>query len=192
MTRLILTTSDSGAGSLKGTGIADIVIPFGIPFGFRFVWGRLPSDAELAASLAPNSTQHPWLWNIYRKHLGENGASEHRLIDLCDRCETIELWIDPDPNAQLMLIWLLDYFAPSRDDRIETGFGAGRCRYRQLSAGRTNQMAATGRQDPERSSGNSQRGLAGLSSIDTAGLVQPAVTGFDHPAEASAGCRRTA
>jgi hypothetical protein len=105
MTRLILTTSDSGAGSLKGTGIADIVIPF----GFRFVWARLPSDAELAASLAPNSAQHPWLWNIYRRHLGENGASEHRLIDLCDRCETIELWIDPDPNAQLTLIWLLDY-----------------------------------------------------------------------------------
>src|ERR1700722_19911574 len=94
MTRLILTTSASGAGSLKGTGIADIVIPF----GFRFVWGRLPSDAELAASLAPNSIQHPWLWNIYRWHLGENGASEHRLIDLCERCETIELWIDPAPN----------------------------------------------------------------------------------------------
>jgi hypothetical protein len=31
------------------------------------------------------------------------------LIDLCERCETIELWIDPDPNAQLTLIWLLDY-----------------------------------------------------------------------------------
>jgi hypothetical protein len=101
MTRLILTTSDSGAGSLMGTGIADIVIPF----GFRFVWGPLPSDAELAASLAPNSTQHPWLWNIYRRHLGENGESEHGLVDLCDRCETIELWIDPEPNAQLTLIW---------------------------------------------------------------------------------------
>jgi hypothetical protein len=44
MTRLILTTSDSGAGSLKGTGIADIVIPF----GFRFVSGPLLSDAEYA------------------------------------------------------------------------------------------------------------------------------------------------
>jgi hypothetical protein len=31
------------------------------------------------------------------------------LIDLCERCETIELWIDPDPNSQLTLIWLLDY-----------------------------------------------------------------------------------
>src|SRR3984957_3044141 len=105
MTRLILTTSDSGAGSLMGTGIADIVIPF----GFRFVCGALPSDAELAASLAPSSTQHPWLWNIYRRHLGENSESEQGLIDLCDRCEAIELWIDPEPNAQLTLIWLVDY-----------------------------------------------------------------------------------
>jgi hypothetical protein len=105
MTRLILTTSDSGAGSLKQTGIADIVIPF----GFRFVRGPLPSDAEFAAELASSSTQQPWLRDIYRKHLGESGKSEHGLIDLCDRCDTIELWIDPEPNAQLTLIWLLDY-----------------------------------------------------------------------------------
>jgi hypothetical protein len=109
MTRLILTTSDSGAGSLKQAGIADIVIPF----GFRFVWGPLPSDAELAASLAPRSPQQdqpigPWLWNIYRKHFGEIGG-EIRLIDFCERCETIGLWIDPEPNAQLTLVWLLDH-----------------------------------------------------------------------------------
>ena len=105
MTRLILTTSDSGAGSLNGTGLADVVIPF----GFRFVRGPLRSDAELAASLAPSATQQPWLWKIYRSHLGESGESEHGLIDLCERCDAIELWIDPEPNAQLTLIWLLDY-----------------------------------------------------------------------------------
>src|SRR6202171_6213785 len=44
MTRLILTTDDSGAGCLKGTGLADIVIWFGL----RFVCGPLPSEAELA------------------------------------------------------------------------------------------------------------------------------------------------
>ncbi|MGZ3285937.1 MAG: hypothetical protein ACXU9A_25050, partial [Xanthobacteraceae bacterium] len=53
MTRLILTTDDSGAGSLRQAGLADIVIPF----GFRFVWGPLPSDAELAAAVAPHSMQ---------------------------------------------------------------------------------------------------------------------------------------
>ena len=110
MTRLILTTDDSGAGTLREAGIADIVIPF----GFRFVRGPLPSDAELKASLAPRSAQADqpidhWLWNIYRKHFGEIGGNEIRLIDLCERCETIELWIDPEPNAQLTLIWLLNY-----------------------------------------------------------------------------------
>jgi hypothetical protein len=108
MMRLILTTSDLGAGSLKQTGIADIVIPF----GFRFVRGPLPSDAEFAAALAPSATQLPRLWNIYRRHLGESGESEHGLIDLCERCDAIELWIDPAPNAQLTLIWLLDYLRP--------------------------------------------------------------------------------
>jgi hypothetical protein len=110
MTRLILTTDDSGAGSLAQAGIADIVLPF----GFRFVWGPLPSDTEVAAALAPRPTQHDqtiddWRRNIYRLRPGETGSNEIGLIDLCERCETIELWIDPDPNAQLTLIWLLDY-----------------------------------------------------------------------------------
>src|SRR3954471_2040344 len=43
MKRLILTTDDTGAGNLKQTGLADIVIPFGV----RFVWGPLLSDQEL-------------------------------------------------------------------------------------------------------------------------------------------------
>jgi hypothetical protein len=187
MTRLILTTSDSGAGSLMGTGIADIVIPF----GFRFVWGPLPSDAELAASLAPNSTQHPWLWNIYRRHLGENGESEHGLVDLCDRCETIELWIDPEPNAQLTLIWLLDYLRhygtiESKLALVQADVVIGNYPPEELIKGNYR---------PSRSSTiiwKQPGGLAGLSSIDAAGLVQPAIHGFDHPAEASTGRRRTA
>jgi hypothetical protein len=110
MTRLILTMDDTGAGTLRDAGLADIVLPF----GFRFVWGPLPSDAELVTAVAPRSAQHVqitdhWLWNIHRKHLGETGSNEIGLIDLCERCETIKLWIDPDPNAQLTLIWLLDY-----------------------------------------------------------------------------------
>jgi hypothetical protein len=110
MTRLILTMDDTGAGTLRDAGLADIVLPF----GFRFVWGPLPSDAELVTAVAPRSAQHVqitdhWLWNVHRKHLGETGSNEIGLIDLCERCETIKLWIDPDPNAQLTLIWLLDY-----------------------------------------------------------------------------------
>ncbi|SDR88589.1 hypothetical protein [Bradyrhizobium canariense] len=112
MTRLILTTNDSGSGALKGARIADIVIPF----GYRFVWGPLPSDTDIATSLMTLSSQHDqaddnWSFRIYRKHLGDID-SRTGLIDLCELFDTIELWIDPDPNAQLILIWLLDYLRP--------------------------------------------------------------------------------
>jgi hypothetical protein len=110
MTRLILTTDDSGAGCLRQTGIADIVIPF----RFRFVWGALPSDVELATSVAPRTTKHDspgshWLDDVRSRRLDETEGRDLGLADLCERCETIELWIDPDRNAQLTLIWLLDY-----------------------------------------------------------------------------------
>jgi hypothetical protein len=32
------------------------------------------------------------------------------LAEFCEQYETVELWFDIDPNAQLQLIWLLDYF----------------------------------------------------------------------------------
>jgi hypothetical protein len=91
-------------------GIADIVLPFDP----RFVWGPLPSDAELATFLEARSTKHGspgfhWLDFVRSRHLEEIEGKGLGLIDLCERCETIELWIDPDPNAQLTLIWLLDY-----------------------------------------------------------------------------------
>jgi hypothetical protein len=110
MTRLILTTDDSRAGCLKGTGLADIVIWFGL----RLTWGPLPSDAELATFLEARSTKHGspgshWLDFIRSRHLEEIEGKDLGLIDLCERCETIELWVDPEPNAQLTLIWLLDY-----------------------------------------------------------------------------------
>jgi hypothetical protein len=118
MTRLILTTDDGGAESLRAAGIADIVIPF----GFRFVWGPLPgplagplpSDAELATSLAPRSTKRGsrgshWLDFVRPLHLKPMQGKSHGLVELCERFEAIDLWIDPDPTAQLALIWLLDH-----------------------------------------------------------------------------------
>jgi hypothetical protein len=113
MTHLILTTSDSGAGNLKPSGLADIVIPL----FFEFAWGPVPSDAELAASVMQRSqphdppTDHGWR-GLYRRRFGEPDRNEIGLMDFCERCETIELWIDPHPNAQLQLIWLLDYLRP--------------------------------------------------------------------------------
>jgi hypothetical protein len=51
------------------------------------------------------------LLDIYNRYVG-NVDSSTSLIDLCDAFDVIDLWIDPDPNAQLILIWLLDYFRP--------------------------------------------------------------------------------
>ena len=53
--------------------------------------------------------------------------------------------------------------AASRGDRVKADFGPGGRQHRQLHAGRIGRMAATGRQDPERSSRSGQHGLAGLS-----------------------------
>jgi hypothetical protein len=110
MKRLILTTDDSGAGNLRQTGLADIVIPFGL----RFVWGPLPAPEQLATLLAARSAKHGspgshWLDFVPPRYLDEIRGNDLGLIDLCERCETIEMWIDPDPNSQLTLIWLLDY-----------------------------------------------------------------------------------
>ncbi|CAN7342349.1 hypothetical protein LJR220_003033 [Bradyrhizobium sp. LjRoot220] len=102
MTRLVLTTGDSAAGCLLRAGVADIVIPL----GFRFVWGELPSDAKLEAMLGPGSLDH-----FPQHRLGEFHLKGMGPLDLCERCEAVELWFDPAPNTQLMLAQLLDYLS---------------------------------------------------------------------------------
>jgi hypothetical protein len=113
MTRLILTTDDPGAETLKRASLGDIVIPF----RFRFVWGSLPSVADIGMLLAPRSAKHDsigshWLDYQPRRYVETMGVKDLGLIDVCERCETIELWVDPDPNAQLILVWMLDYLRP--------------------------------------------------------------------------------
>jgi hypothetical protein len=114
MTRLILTADASAAGGLQTTDRADIVIPFEP----RLIGGPLPSDAALMARLAPRTTQKPgWHWLDYRYPTRlpasiEKIGKDLGLIEFCERCETVELWIDPVPKAQLILILfqLLDFF----------------------------------------------------------------------------------
>jgi hypothetical protein len=94
MTRLILTTDNSGAGNLMPASLADRVIPL----DFRFVWGPLPSPSDLATSLSPCSTKHDpafphWLDSSGRRHqeIRRKGLG---LIELCEQCDTVELWSD--------------------------------------------------------------------------------------------------
>jgi len=109
MTRLVLT-SPHGLG-LGNTDLADIAVPF----SFRLASGPLPSPDELSTYLAARSDDHgPGNhWSDYagrwppatklRKDLG--------LLEFCRQCERVELWFDPNPNDQLHLVWLLDYFS---------------------------------------------------------------------------------
>jgi len=108
MTRLILTADSSSAGGLKEAGRADIVIAIEP----RFVWGPPKSEAELSEFVAARTTHKPgshWLDYGSSPSIKEIGGRDLGLIELCRRCETVELWMETEPNAQLVLIWLLDY-----------------------------------------------------------------------------------
>jgi hypothetical protein len=113
MKRLILTSGDSAAGALKGAGLADCVLPLEP----RFVWGSLPSPNELERRLAPRSATDDacgshWLNDLRGAPIEEAQSRGLGLVEFCASFDAIELWIDPEPNAQLVLIWLLGYFRP--------------------------------------------------------------------------------
>jgi hypothetical protein len=113
MKRLIVTSGDSAAGALKGVGLADCVLPFEP----RFVWGPLPSPRELERRLAPRLAADEargshWLDNLRGKQVEEAQSQGFGFVEFCAGFDAIELWIDPEPNAQLILIWLHDYFRP--------------------------------------------------------------------------------
>ncbi|MEH2554315.1 hypothetical protein V1286_001844 [Bradyrhizobium algeriense] len=111
MTRLILTSDSSSAGCVVTAGLADLAVAIEL----RMVWGAPRSDAELAAFLEARTTQGPdshWLYSLPRQRRQKSGFKDLGLIEACERCETVELWMETEPNAQLVLIWLLNYLGP--------------------------------------------------------------------------------
>jgi hypothetical protein len=93
--------------------VADLAVD---PY-FRFVWGQLPSPDELAAYLGPrtsdNSPAGDRHWSDFASRWGQSKNKSLRdlsLAEFCQQYETVELWFDTRPHAQLQLIWLLDYF----------------------------------------------------------------------------------
>jgi hypothetical protein len=116
--RLILTADASSAGSLKEAGCADLVIPIET----RLVWGPLPSDVALMAFLATRTSQKPgdhWLDSVPPQRREKFGIAGLGLIEVLARFETVELWMETDPNSQLILIWLLDYLRSNTKDAKE-------------------------------------------------------------------------
>ncbi|RTM11450.1 MAG: hypothetical protein EKK33_21775 [Bradyrhizobiaceae bacterium] len=106
MTRLILTADASAAGAIREVGLGDLVIAI----ERRLVWGPLPSDAECQALFSARPLGLHWLddtpaWRLEKK----SGLKGRGLIDLLSECDSAELWMGPEPNAQLLLLWLLDH-----------------------------------------------------------------------------------
>jgi hypothetical protein len=138
MKRLILTSTDSGAGGLVEAKLADCVIPVAP----RFVWGRLPSQSELETCLSsrwstPAASGLHWL-DFTGKRLEKVRTEGPGLIEFCGRFEAVGLWVDPDPNAQLTLIWLLDYLrhhAPTslKLTLVQTDVHIGSCEPEELA-----------------------------------------------------------
>ena len=124
MAKLIVTTSDSGAGHLKQERIAHRVVSF----THRLVWGAVPEVAEEADFLTVRTHMarregEDWAyWDAWEGEpsveAGDAIAAEvnegpiwAELISTCDRYSEVELWLDPTPNEQLLAIQLLSRLA---------------------------------------------------------------------------------
>ncbi|UWU66738.1 hypothetical protein [Bradyrhizobium sp. NC92] len=108
MTRLIVTTDSSAAGALQGAGLADLVIAI----ERRLVWGPPPSETECEAFFSPRMTQPNglhWLDDTPVWRQERSGIKGRGLIELFSEYDSAELGMGPEPNAQLLLLWLLDH-----------------------------------------------------------------------------------
>ena len=121
MSTLILVTCDAGAGYLKREKRADRVQAL----THRLVTGPVPVEGPPETFFArqralfeadglfhelqwfevenpdENKPKFPWIWS--------------QLPEVCQQHDRIELWIDPDPNAQLVMVQLLDWLGTLPD-----------------------------------------------------------------------------
>ena len=104
----------SGASRFIKAGLADVALTL----DRQLVWGALPSAAELAAFFERSTNQKRRLhWLDYSPawRVEEAGAKGLGLVEYCEKYESVALWVNPDPNAQLTLIWLLDYLRAHKE-----------------------------------------------------------------------------
>jgi hypothetical protein len=94
-------------------GFADLALDLAF---FRFVWGPQPSSDDLAHCLGPYTSgqdeggRHWSVWGGPWKHSKNRKYRDLSFAEFCQKYESVELWFDMRPDAQLKLIWLLDYF----------------------------------------------------------------------------------
>jgi hypothetical protein len=93
--------------------LADLVLDLAF---FDFVWGPQPSSDQLADHLGPRTDRHKrergaLHWSDWERQRRKRRKYRNRsLAEFCQQYEAVELWFDVRPDAQLKLIWLLDYF----------------------------------------------------------------------------------
>ncbi|MGY4513826.1 hypothetical protein [Bradyrhizobium sp. USDA 3650] len=116
MSHLILTTNHLAADTLRQSKLANIALGFYT----RFVWRKLPSAEQLLMGLERRSAKHcnpgdHWLDDVCRDWLEGFGTRDIGFFELCTKFDSIELWVDPRPNDQLVLVWLLDLLRPYKE-----------------------------------------------------------------------------
>ncbi|WP_420964901.1 hypothetical protein [Bradyrhizobium sp. B120] len=103
----------------------------------------MPASSELDALCSPRAASHRagahWLDNLTGGLLEDAHRQGLGLVEFCERFDAVDLWVDPDPNSQLQLIWLLDYLRPyadltSRLAVLQTDQGVGEQRPTELAA----------------------------------------------------------
>ena len=107
MKRLILTTSASGAGGLLEARPRIASFPWSqVRLGAIAVQIELETCCHLARQcMRPRALTGSISPASASRKCGRRG----RVGRILCRFEAVDLWVDPDPNAQLTLIWLLDY-----------------------------------------------------------------------------------
>ena len=121
MSTLILVTCDSGAGHLKREKRADRIQTF----THRLVTGPIPMAGppetffmRQRGLFETDGLYHePYWFDFEHPDGGKPGFGRiwSRLPEVCRQHERVELWIDPDPNAQLVMVQLLDWLGTLPD-----------------------------------------------------------------------------
>ncbi|MGY8710184.1 hypothetical protein RAD16_30990 [Bradyrhizobium sp. 18BD] len=116
MSHLILSTNHLDESVLRQSGLANVVLGFYL----RFVWRKLPSEEQLLMGLERRSAKHcnsgdHWLDDACRGSLEGFGTRDIGFFELCAKFDSIEIWVDPRPNDQLVLVWLLDLLRPYKE-----------------------------------------------------------------------------
>ncbi|CDG40480.1 MULTISPECIES: hypothetical protein [Asaia] len=114
MSELLLTTCDSGGGHLLAAGIGDRVMTF----VRRLAEGPIPASGpperfftdRRALYEAEGLPFEDWWFDVEPKGVPSRKIRVWSgLPDLARQFDQVTFWIDPDPNAQLTLIQLLDW-----------------------------------------------------------------------------------